>query len=315
MRKLPLLAIPLLLLAGCTSEDLPQQPGAGEYRTPLTVESVTIDSQVRTRADAGYDDLADGKSIGLFLEGTAAGTYTALNNRTYKRSGTKIAPTAAAQTIYLGAYDAYVCAYYLPALNISNKTAYTLTTANYTDAADLVYAKNQTVNGTTAGCKVNFKMVHAYAQIELAFKRENYPNTCKITTVTLKNNSLAKTASLNLATGVLGTPSVTASQSFYTNTAATGTGITIAATGDTHKVNLLMVPCALANVSGTGLSMTFNVDGKDMTMNIPYATLGSLVAGNKYQITANLKGTEITVSSVQVAQWTAKSIGEYTPEP
>ncbi len=315
MRKLPLLAIPLLLLAGCTSEDLPQQPGAGEYQTPLTVESVTIDSQVHTRADAGYDDLADNTSIGLFLEGTAAGTYTALNNRTYKRSGAKIVPTATAQTIYLGAYDANVCAYYLPTLNITNKTAVALASANYTAAADLVYAKNQTVNGTTAGCKVSFKMIHAYAQIELSFTRDNYPNTCKITTVTLKNNSLAKSASLNMATEVLGTPVVGASQAFYTNTAATATGITIAATGDTHKVNLLMVPCTLANVSGTGLSMTFNVDGKDMTMNIPYATLGSLVAGNKYQITAKLKGTEITVSSVQVAQWTAKSIGEYTPEP
>lgn len=71
----------------------------------------------------------------------------------------------------------------------------------YDAEIDLVYATNQTVNGTSARKSVEFTMGHAYSQIEFVFSREDYPNTCKVTEITVKNANIIKTATLNLATG------------------------------------------------------------------------------------------------------------------
>lgn len=315
MKKLSLLAMPMLLLSGCTSEEPLLQNGS-ESGVPLVVESVSVSSQVSTRAEMGYDDLQDGKSIGLFLEGVDAGSYTELKNIKYTKTSGKIGPANSGETIYLGAKDANVCAYYLPDLSISDKTAYSMTTDYYKEENDLVYAMNQTVNGTAEKCNVTFNMLHAYAQIEFNFKRDNYPNTCKISTMTLKNSKLVKNGTLNLATGNLSVLAAgLASEQTFNTDPNSADGITIDATNDPHKINLLVVPGDLTNTDGTGLSVVFNVDTKDMTMNIPYEKLSSFVAGKKYKITANLKGTGITVSSVQVEQWEENTVGTFEPMP
>lgn len=317
MKKLSLLAMPMLLLSGCTSEEPLLQNGS-ESGVPLVVESVSVSSQVSTRADEGYQDLGDGESIGLFLEGADVGSYTELKNIRYTKTGNTIGPANSGETIWLGAKDANVCAYYLPSLSITDKTAYKMTTDYYDEANDLVYAKDQTVNGTADKCNVNFSMIHAYAQIEFNFKRDNYPNTCKITTMTLKNKSLAKSGTLNLAKGSMSVLSGDfASEQTFNTDPNSGDGITIDATNDIHKINLLVVPCNLdkSDADNVGLSVVFNVDTKDMTMNIPHATLPAIVAGKKYTITANLKGTGITVSSVQVEQWEENTVGDFEPMP
>lgn len=315
MKKLSLLAMSMLLLAGCTSEEPLLQNGS-ESGMPLVVESVSISSQVSTRAEAGYDDLEAGKSIGLFLEGVNPGTYTELNNIEYKKTSTSIGPAKSDETIWLGADFANVCAYYLPTLSITDKTAYKMTTDYYNAENDLVYAKNQPVNGTVEGRSVAFSMIHAYAQIEFSFKRDHYPNTCKITTMTLKNKHLPKSAMLDLTTGFLSSMEVVSDLVFNTNPSASTEGITIDATNDTHKINLLVVPRELSiDEDNTGLSVEFNVDGKPMTMKIPHGTLPSFKAGTKYKITANLKGTGITVSSVQVEQWEENTVGDFEPMP
>lgn len=315
MKKLSLLAIPLLLLSGCTSEEPLQQNDSGP-KVPLVVESVSVSSHVATRAESGFTDLDAGKHFALFLEGVVADSYTKMDKVVYtKKDDGTIGPVEGNEAIYLGAKDANVCAYYLPELSITDKTAYTLTTNYYNEANDLVYAKDQTVNGTIDRNSVTFNMLHAYAQIELNFKRENYPSICNITTFSLKNSTLAKTASLNLATGELGITEVETSQLFYTNPTDHSAGITIDKENDTNKINLLVVPCDLTNTSGTGLSVVFNVENKEMTMNIPHGTLSAFKAGTKYKITANLKGTGITGSTVQVAQWEENRVGDYEPMP
>ena len=62
---------------------------------------------------------------------------------------------------------------------------------------------NQTVNGTSARKSVNLLWGDAYSQIEFVFSREDYPNTCKVTEITVENANIIKTATLNLATGRL----------------------------------------------------------------------------------------------------------------
>ena len=316
MRNLTLLTISLLLLGGCSDEEnLPDSLGK-ENRYPLIIQSVMVNPEIATRV-AGYDELAIGKSIGIFMEGAPGSSgYVAANNIQYNHTADGYTPNNANQTIYLGAQNANICAYYKPVLDVADKTKAALTSANYTEARDLVYAKNVVKNGTAAGSQIIFNMEHAYSQIEFSFERKNYPNTCKITDVTLKNSALIKTATLNIATAVYTTTGTAAELSFKTNETTPDTGITVPATGASDKVSLLAVPCTLANTDGTnGLTVTFKVDDKDMSMKIPYAKLGALKVGTRHQITASLNGTDIDVVSVQVAKWSDSDEGTFEPEP
>lgn len=183
----------------------------------------------------------------------------------------------------------------------------------YDAESDLVYATNQTVNGTSAGKSVEFTMGHAYSQIEFVFSREDYPNTCKVTEITVKNANIIKTATLNLATGGY-TPVTVEKVSYWTNVAKHEDGIAVPESG-TVKSNVLMIPCTLANAGGTGVTLELTVDGKLMTVPIAYDKLGALTAGVIHQISLKLKGTALEIS-VKDTPWDNQPVdGEYNPEP
>lgn len=315
MKNLTLLTISLLLLGGCSDErSLPDLPGK-ESKYPLVIQSVLISPENATRA-AGYEELAVDKSIGIFMEGaTGSSGYVEAKNIKYKHTAKGYVPDKSEETIYLGAQDANICAYYKPTLDVTDKTKVALTNAHYTEDRDLVYAKNVLANGTSAGSQITFNMEHAYSQIEFSFERKNYPNTCKITDVTLKNSALIKTATLNIATAAYTTTATATELIFKANEAAPATGVTVPSTGECDKVNLLVVPCTLADTDGTGLTVTFKVDDKDMSMKIPSAKLGALKAGTRHKITASLNGTGIEVVSVQIAKWSDSDEGTFEPEP
>lgn len=135
------------------------------------------------------------------------------------------------ETIYLGGEDADVCAYKKTTkLDLSAKEAVPLVSQIYDAEIDLVYATNQTVNGTSARKSVEFTMGHAYSQIEFVFSREDYPNTCKVTEITVKNANIIKTATLNLATGGY-TPITVEKVSYWTNVAKHEDGIAVPESG------------------------------------------------------------------------------------
>lgn len=315
MKNLTLLTISLLLLGGCSDErSLPDLPGK-ESKYPLVIQSVLISPENATRA-AGYEELAVDKSIGIFMEGaTGSSGYVEAKNIKYNHTAKGYVPDKSEETIYLGAQDANICAYYKPTLDVTDKTKVALTNAHYTEERDLVYAKNVLANGTSAGSQITFNMEHAYSQIEFSFERKNYPNTCKITDVTLKNSALIKTATLNIATAAYTTTATATELTFKANEAAPATGVAVPSTGECDKVNLLVVPCTLADTDGTGLTVTFKVDDKDMSMKIPSAKLGVLKAGTRHKITASLNGTGIDVVSVQIAKWSDSDEGTFEPEP
>lgn len=315
MKNLTLLTISLLLLGGCSDErSLPDLSGK-ESKYPLVIQSVLISPENATRA-AGYEELAEDKSIGIFMEGaTGSSGYVEAKNIKYNHTAKGYVPDKSEETIYLGAQDANICAYYKPTLDVTDKTKAALTNAHYTEERDLVYAKNVLANGTSAGSQITFNMEHAYSQIEFSFERKNYPNTCKITDVTLKNSALIKTATLNIATAAYTTTATATELTFKANEAAPATGVTVPSTGECDKVNLLVVPCTLADTDGTGLTVTFKVDDKDMSMKIPSAKLGALKAGTRHKITASLNGTGIEVVSVQIAKWSDSDEGTFEPEP
>lgn len=316
MKNLTLLTISLLLLGGCSDErSLPDLPGK-ESKYPLVIQSVLISPENATRA-AGYEELAVDKSIGIFMEGaTGSSGYVEAKNIKYNHTAKGYVPDKSEETIYLGAQDANICAYYKPTLDVTDKTKVALTNAHYTEERDLVYAKNVLANGTSAKSQITFNMEHAYSQIEFSFERKNYPNTCNITDVTLKNSALIKTATLNIATAAYTTTETATELTIKANETESTAGITIPSEGASSKVNLLVVPCTLANTDGTnGLTVTFKVDDKDMSMKIPYDKLDALKAGTRHKITASLNGTGIDVESVQIAKWNDSDEGTFEPEP
>lgn len=304
----------LLLFTGCSGdESIPVE--RQDNWVPLSITSASVENADESLTRAVTPELLTSGSIGIFLEGAAGTSYAKKENIQYNYTSSAWVPNNVAETLYLGGGDANVCAYYkTKKINLSAKEAVTLTSQIFDTEQDLLYAKNQTVNGTSSGKKVEFILGHAYSQIEFVLKQDNYPNTCKVTKIAVKNANVIGSTTLNLATGVYAAGTKNANFNYDTNPTTPADGITVPATGTVNS-NLLMVPCALANSNGTGLTLVLTVDGKTMTATVPYAKLSALVAGKKHQITVVLKGTVIDVS-VKDTPWESVPVdGEYNPEP
>lgn len=305
----------LLLFAGCSGDEgIPVE--RQDNRVPLSIASASVENTSKSLTRAVTPELLTSGSIGIFLEGTSAGTtYTKKDNIQYDYSASGWIPNNEAETLYLGGEDANVCAYYKTSkINLAAKETAALTSQIFDTEKDLLYAKNKTVNGTSAGKVVEFVLGHAYSQIEFVLGRDNYPNTCKVTQIAVKNANIIESTTLNLATGVYAAGTVNANFSYNTNSAAPADGIIVPSTGTVNS-NLLMIPCTLANNAGTGLTLVLTVDGKTMTATVPHAKLNALQAGIKHQLSVTIKGTAISVG-VKTTPWDPISVeGDYNPEP
>lgn len=284
-------------------------------RVPLSIASASVENTNEILTRAATPELLTNGSIGIFLEGATGSSYTKKDNIQYDYNASKWLPNKEDETLYLGGDNANVCAYYKTSkIDLSTKEAVLLTSQIFDTDLDLLYAKNQTVNGTSAGKEVEFILGHAYSQIEFILGRDNYPNTCKVTQVAIKNANIIRSATLNLATGAYTTTATDANFTYNTNSATPDDGITVPSSG-TIRSNVLMIPCTIANNAGTGLTLVLTVDGKTMTATVPYDKLPALVAGTKHQISVVLKGTAIDVS-VKDTPWVESQVdGNYNPEP
>lgn len=306
----------LLLFTGCSGdESIPVE--RQDNWVPLSITSASVENVDESLTRAVTPTLLTTGSIGIFLEGAEGTSYAKKDDIQYDYSNSAWKPKVEAETLYLGGENANVCAYYKTTkiTSVADKGAVVLTSQIFDKEQDLLYATNQTVNGTSKDKEVEFILSHAYSQIEFVLKRENYPNTCKVTNIAVKNANIIGSTTLNLATGVYATGSKNANFSYDTNPTTSDNGITVPSGGSTINSNLLMVPCTLANNNGTGLTLVLTVDGKTMTATVPYANLSALVAGKNHQITVVLKGTAIDVS-VKDTPWELVPVnGEYNPEP
>ena len=292
-----------LLLAGCTADET-TDANAGrspmELTTPLTIESASLDAELMTRATSST--ITSG-SIGVFLSGA---DYVAVNNSQYTNGGSGWSPAGAG--INLGAKDAQVCAYYPWVSTYNNSTAIPLTSQVYDAAKDLSYAVNQTKNGTSSSASaIAFNMVKAYARLKIQFKRADYPGTCVVSKVTLKN--LLPNATLNITNGAYSASTGTlGSELVRMANVAVGTGSTATVWAD-----YLLVPCRPAE---TGMVVSLVVDGKPMTTTVPWSGGYSPAAGAYVAITLTIKGTSLGGISVTKEDWpSATDGGEHTPLP
>lgn len=291
-----------LLLAGCTADRIPGTDPALPPVTgtvPLIVESATVNAQVTTRAATTLT----GGIIGVFLSG---GGYADVNNSGYAYD---VSSRKWSGNIFLGGASAWVCAYYPWREGITNSTAFPLTSLAVPVGdthADISFATSRSVNGTQDGCSTSFAMTRAYAKMTIVFRRGNYPGTCQVQKVELKN--LLPSATLNIGTGVYSTAEGVANSSvsmdYY--------GTTVDPSAPTPlNAYFLLVPCTPA---APGTVIVITVDGKTMTTTIPAETYRP-VKGECKNITITLQGTGIDVASVTTEDWVNSDLGPFIPIP
>lgn len=292
-----------LLLAGCTADRIPgTDPDMPvEIPTvPLIVESATMNAQVATRATTTLNS----GSIGIFLSGTG---YTAISNRQYDYSASAWTPNGgAANAILLGGSTASVCAYHPWQATFTNSTAIPLTSQVMDNTnKDISFALNRGMDGSSTGSSTIFSMTRAYAKVTFVFQRNNYPGTCQVQKVELKN--LLPSATLNIGTGVYSTATGVANSSVSQIKNVTVPATSTVAWGS----DILLVPCTPAS---TGITIVITVDGKTMTTTIPTGSY-TPVKGEYKIITITVRGTGIIPTSVTTEDWANGNLGPFIPAP
>lgn len=303
---------PLVVLSAGISEEIPG--GTGSTRVATTAG---------TRA-ATTTELTTG-SLGLFLRGATGTGYADKNNLkyTYSAGGTpsKWEPSDASNTLYLGAEQASVCAYYPYNGDgtCNDPEAIPLTSQAYTaDAANLSYGTDRTMDGTGTGCKTSFTLKRAYAKVNFTFTRDNYPSTGKLTRITLAN-CCTKQNTLNIKTGVYAAATAVADLSHtVTITIPADKSAVTTADGAANKNSLLVVPGDIPEYTGKtgmGAEVVLTIDGKDVRVLIPKTTLPKWEAGKAYNIHLKLTGTGITPGTVETKDWTTVTVKDDGDKP
>lgn len=298
-----------VLFAGCSGSELPEglQPaGSSEANIPLNVTVASLEAEVESAPGTrAVTNLGSGNSIGIFRDNTNG--YPVATNIRYNYGSPKWTPQTASETIYLGLLPVNVCAYH-PWSN-GKTTSISLTSGIYAAANDLSYAINQSVDGrTNKSTALTFAMKRAYARLAFKLKRDNYPGTCAVSNLTVKN--LLTSTTLNITNGTYAAASGTTAATLN-RTRTVNVTTTVGASTDWGE-EYLLVPC---NPAGTGMEITLTVDGKTMTTTVPTASYKP-VAGEYKTITLTLKGTDLKASSVTTENWTNQNLsGEYIPLP
>lgn len=297
-----------VLFAGCSGSELPdglQPAGPSEADTPLNVAVSSLEAEVESSAGTRAATNVTSGSIGIFRDNTNG--YVAATNIRYNYASPKWTPQTASETIYLGLLSVKVCAYY--PWSSGKTTSIALTSGVYAAANDLSYAINQSVDGrTNKTTALTFTMKRAYARVAFKLKRDNYPGTCSVTNLTVKN--LLPTTTLNITTGAYAAATGTTAATLN-RTRTVNVTTTVGASTDWGE-EYLLVPC---NPTGSGMEITLTVDGKTMVTTVPTASYKP-TAGEYKTITLTLKGTDIKASSVTTENWVNSPIGgDYIPLP
>lgn len=323
MKKLLITMTFAALLAGCSGEDSAPGGSSVQERNPLTVQSASLNAEVQTRITT--TPVTSG-SIGLFLANNASypDAYVSVNNREY----TYGTPWTSTDPIYLGGETADVCAYYPYKADRSDSKAFALTTQIYSTDADLCYSQNIAMNGAkltadgagTVGCKVSFTLKRAYSKVAFEFYRKDYPGTCKMTHIQLKNCILNNT--MDITSGTYATAPTTGDMDYDVqitvpedNGTTTPTPSITTSDDDANAKNLLVIPGDIPGSGDTGVTIVLTVDGKTMTTDIPRTTLGKFVAGKVYTFKMSVNGTSTEVEKIDIENWVPEDVTDNDGKP
>jgi hypothetical protein len=274
-KKILYAAVIVALLTACEGEE------SDPLTASLSLNSVSIDGTALTSG-----------SIGLFV-GSDNG-YTAQNNTKYTFGN----PWSSDNPVTLTSKAPLLCAYYPYTAALSNATAVSLTSQQYSAAADFCYTSTGSGLSATSNA-LALSLSHAYAQITLNIGRSTtYSDTCAVSGVSFSNAGLNASATLNLFTG--------SSQSSV-GTVAFNPQITGIQSGKTTTVVALLVPVTTAMTGN--LVITLTVDGAQLTTNVDVTDSGlaTLEAGKNYQGTLTVQG-QTNTSALSVKRWAVNDL-------
>lgn len=239
--------------------------------------------------------------------------------------------------------------YSMGTISGTKKNEFTLKTCYYHPDFDICYGVSKKRNGTPSGKVATFKLDHIMTKFQLTLVRhKDYPGVCKIDQIELSHrqatdqpatNKFITQAKFDILTGTWSNPTLGA----YTyppdptvNPDAPTVGpITITKDKEWNgydpmtpeqKVEtrpLLLIPEKVGppqNDGSTQLTVKIRVDGRYMQTTLPIGVYGgSIYSGQFYKATLIIKGTDIEVGSVALANWDEQTIknsgNDFEPKP
>lgn len=314
----------------------------------LQIFSVTVDETVRI-STRNADPLPEGESIGIYLQGTKSAGETEclpIYNRHYTRTTAGWGPTVPNDTIYLYQEEAQISAYYPYDENMKytgisydeatgaeiGRTDYPnlipLSTQPYDQSKELFIDLHKTADLWNR--KLTFNLTHAYSRLRLSIVRgDDYPlSVCKLSSVSLSNDSLFSNGVLDLTDGKVKTrPDDIYRREVgqYAVPATCGTGSSLPyefnAVNTRYEIDLLIVPTLLKPDSSDdtkGLAIVVNVGGLPATVMVPLDDLSEFKPGNSYNISMQLNGMKLSPPMVTITGWDEKTLNggvDYEPVP
>ena len=305
-----LAALALLALA-CTADE-PASTETSAATAALTVESVAI---------AGSEPVVSGSEVATYSSNPAtraavlptpvtAGTLY-VGMRTATGYPTAIAPLAYTYTsgqwlcatgaIELNSRPASLYGYILNGHAASGNGTGTpitigMTSQDYADSRDLLYATSGGENVCTAHPYVGFVLKHAYARLRVNITvHSSLPvaTYAKLESVAVDATGMYATGTLTPATDAIATGTASAQQLWNPNTAITGLP------NRTYTADKLMVPAVGAV---TGAQLTVKVSGTTWKADLSAAPF-TLQAGKTSIINATLRAAGLMIMSVEVEDW------------
>jgi hypothetical protein len=285
----------LLALSGCEQAYKDEGiTGGGEEPVPLQLTGLFIKERGVSSRSGGVQPLTTA-DIGIFRY-ASEGYSEIRSNVHYRYSGGMWSVPDAGGPIYLTKNPANLCAYY-PYSSADDYAdgVVTLTSQRYAQNADLCYQTGVTASSTSG--PVSFTLNRAYAKWVFNFTRDaSYTGTCAVSQIKMVHPDLVSSNTLNLITGEYGTPASGSKGSVM----ITDVGISGIASGETQTVSVLMVP-ALPDASLSGvITLTFTVDGKEMTITVN-ASEEALAANNQYVQNVTIRKSMVTANCYMVA--------------
>ena len=307
MKPLFLIAATTLLLCACTSQE-PESPADGNHlprRIGMEVLATSTNELSPVVRATTATTITSG-SIGVFLHPKTTGEYDVKKNVRYTASTVSGSTKwTSADPLFFTSYMALVCAYhpYGAAQTYENCEAMPLATQEYNAAYDLSYAGDIPMNATLgvatgiesgAGNQVNFKMKRAYALLDLNFKRGALKDDVVISRIEVAATGLKSANTLNIRTGVYGTP-VAATDSKFALVKDVTVPRNTAVTPVTQS--LLMVPAT--GLSGMKLTLTLKQAGSP-TMSVAVGSITAFERGKRYILNLTVNGTSVDFDSMTV---------------
>ena len=293
------LTLMLTICVGCDNEteSIPTNNDASELviRTGLNQMSNLLKS-------GPVSDFPDGSQLGLFItKGNLGDHYSTSNFRNILSTLTggvwKQTPS-----VNLYAHNATIYAYY-PYYSGNTNGAEIPVQSGLTD-----YMYGTHTAGQAAINKdnrtVNLTMNHALALVQFNIYKANYPWAGRLDLVRIDNapdkNIVYYSGKLNIQTGEISDLSG-ADRGIQINSSPLLIIPDDKSTDENSYIKLLLIPTAQTSSRGEVL-ITFNIDGKEFSWEVPAGT--EWKQGTKYTYDVLLNGNELRIGDVKIADWT-----------